>query len=833
MKKDRNQSQEEMRARMQEKLSKKRKDSQPNAKRKSTSETDVKGVLSTTFSVFHGLFIIFGIVLLFFAVFGVSAGVGYFARLVEKTPVPNKAAMLADINDIHGVSTMRYSNGQPISDISSDLVRVNVASSAISQNVKNALIATEDDTFETNGGVVPKAVVRGILGSVGGGTSSGGSTLTQQLIKQQILGDSVTFQRKASEIVYARALTTYLTKDQILTDYLNVSPFGRNNKGQNIAGVEEAAEGIFGKTAKDLTVPEAAFIAGLPQSPIVYSPYNADGSLKSKANMSYGLSRQKDVLFNLYRNGYISKADYDKYKVYDISKEFLQSAPVGSQAHGYLYNVVYSEAKTEVYNYLIKRDKVSATDLGNDSTKQHYQDLADQALQNNGYTITTTINQGVYDAMQSAVTNYNGYLQDGTGVVQPGNVLMDNKTGAVLGFVGGLGYSQSNQLNHAFQAERSTGSSIKPLIAYGPAIDMGLMGTASILSNYPAKYSSGQSIEHVGSLGTGMMDFSEALDVSYNIPAYWTYQTILKDGKSVEPYMTKMGYQISDYSVESLPLGGGVDPTVVQHTNGYQTLANGGQYMPYYMVQSIKDDHGNVIYQHQNPTPVPVYSEATSTIMEYMLQGAIKSQKSSQFYGDLQAINPALANNVAWSGKTGTTDNYTDVWLMLSTPTVSLGGWAGHDNNGPMTSNASFVNNANYMAHLVNAINAADPTIFGPGQKFPDPAKDPNVIKSTVLQSTGEKPSNADNLISGGIYKNVSLGGPTTTSYWAVKSGAPFTTYNFAIGGSASDIADAWTKILPGFKAASPTSNSSSNNKSNQTSQGNKAKSNGTASPSS
>lgn len=347
-------------------------------------------------------------------VFGAATGVGYFARLVEQTKTPNKTEMLAKINDIHGVSVINYSNGQAILDISSDLVRVTVKSDEISPNVKNALIATEDDSFKTNKGVVPKAVVRGILGSVGGGTSSGGSTLTQQLIKQQVLGDSVTFQRKASEIVYALKLNSYLSKDQILTDYLNVSPFGRNNKGQNIAGIQEASLGIFGKSAKDLTIPEAAFIAGLPQSPIVYSPYAADGSLKSKENMSYGLERQKEVLFYLYRGGYISEADYKKYKAYDISTEFLQPGVAQSQEHGYLYNVVYNEAITDIYNYLIKRDKVSATDLGNDSTKQRYRELAEQSLQNGGYTVTTTINQQVYDAMQNAVTNYSGLMQDGT-----------------------------------------------------------------------------------------------------------------------------------------------------------------------------------------------------------------------------------------------------------------------------------------------------------------------------------------------------------------------------------------------------------------------------------
>ena len=797
MKKSSIDSQEEARARLKEKMENKRR-KQSKSLSKNPKDNDEKSGWSITFKVVRGLIVIFGIIFALVGVFGAATGVGYFARLVEQTKTPDKTEMLAKINDIHGVSVINYSNGQAISDISSDLVRVTVKSDEISPNVKNALIATEDDSFKTNKGVVPKAVVRGILGSVGGGTSSGGSTLTQQLIKQQVLGDSVTFQRKASEIVYALKLNSYLSKDQILTDYLNVSPFGRNNKGQNIAGIQEASLGIFGKSAKDLTIPEAAFIAGLPQSPIVYSPYAADGSLKSKENMSYGLERQKEVLFYLYRGGYISEADYKKYKAYDISTEFLQPGVAQSQEHGYLYNVVYNEAITDIYNYLIKRDKVSATDLGNDSTKQRYRELAEQSLQNGGYTVTTTINQQVYDAMQNAVTNYSGLMQDGTGLIQTGNVLMDNKTGAVYGFIGGLDFSQS-QVNHAFDTKRSPGSSIKPILAYGPAIDMGLMGSASVLSNYPAKYSSGQDIEHVGNMGTEMMPFSEALNVSYNIPAYWTYQTILNKGKSVEPYMTKMGYDVADYSVESLPLGGGIDPTVVQHTNGYQTLANGGKYEPWYIVDSIKDDTGNVIYQHQTTGGTQVYSEATSTIMEYMLQDAIKSQKTSKFYGELQSLNSSLATNVQWAGKTGTTDNYTDVWMMLSTPSVTLGSWAGHDDNSAMSQNSGFINNAKFTANLVNAINAADPNIFGPGQKFTNPNSDPNVTKSKVLVSTGEKPGKVNVKLSNGKTQEVNLGGDTTTSFWATKSGAPTTTYDFSIGGSASDIAAGWKKILPNY----------------------------------
>lgn len=808
MKKDQEQSKERARARLQVKVEAKRaKDAQAgnessskksvkSKKSETNPDEDNKTILQTIFSVVRGLVVVFGVIFLLAGVFGVSAGVGYFARLVEKTEVPSKEKLIEQIRNIHGVSAMKYSNGEKISDISTDLVRINVPSEQISQNVKDALIATEDETFKTNNGVVPKAVIRGILGAAGGGMSSGGSTITQQLIKQQSLGDTVTFQRKASEIVYALQLNQYLSKDEILTDYLNVSPFGRNNRGKNIAGVEAAAQGIFGKSAKDLTVPEAAFIAGLPQSPIVYSPYNADGSLKSEEMLSYGVARQQNVLFNMHRAGYLNEADYEKYRAVDISKEFLPSQPQDSVAHGYLYNVVYNEAVNHVYDYLILRDKVSDTEQGNDSTKQKYREMAAEALQTGGYTITTTINRSIYEAMQNAVAQYGGILQDGTGEVQTGNVLMDNKTGAVLGFIGGLDYA-TNQNNHAFDTERSPGSSIKPILAYAPAIDLGLIGSASMLSNYPASFSDGTPILHVGETGTGMVSLNEALGVSWNIPAHWTYQAILDSGNSVEPYMTKMGYSIADYGVESLPLGGGIDPTVVQHTNGYQTLANGGVYEPHYVVQSIKDDSGKDIYEHKS-SGTRVYSQATSAITENLLRNVLTydpSRRTTNFLQDLQAINPALASNVDWTGKTGTSNDYVDGWLMLSTPTVSLGGWIGHDDNSSMASKTAAVNNGTYMANLVNAIAAADPNVFGPGQKFPDPSKEPSVIKSTVLKSTGQKPGT----VTGGNLKNVKVSGETTTSYWA-KNGAPITQFKFGIGGTEANYNDAWNRILGNSK---------------------------------
>ena len=204
-----------------------------------------------------------------------------------------------------------------------------------------------------------------------------------------------------------------------------------------------------------------------------------------------------------------------------------------------------------MYDYLIKRDHVSSQDLKNDKTKAAYKEKALREIRLGGYTIATTINKMVYNAMQMAVAQHGASLDDGTGNVEVGNVLMDNSTGAILGFVGGRDY-KSNQNNHAFDTARSPGSSIKPLLAYGPAIDQGLMGSSSMLSNYPTTFSSGQKIMHAGDEGTAMVNLQEALDVSWNIPAYWTYQMLLQKGVDVPDYMEKMGYNNNQMIVKKI-----------------------------------------------------------------------------------------------------------------------------------------------------------------------------------------------------------------------------------------------------------------------------------------
>lgn len=758
--------------------------------------SDVGGIVLRTLKLLTDFM---AVMVVLVGLFGAGIGFGYIASLFDNVQVPSTEELVAKVTDISSISKVVYKDASLISEVSSDLLRTPVTSDAISDNVKHAVIATEDATFETHNGVVPKAVLRAALGSAGIGSSSGGSTLTQQLIKQQIVGDAPTFSRKANEIISALALERAMSKEEILTTYLNVSPFGRNNQGKNIAGVEEAAQGIFGKSAKDLTIPQAAFIAGLPQSPIVYSPYSSDGSFKSDENMSYGINRQKDVLYNMYRSGYLSKEEYDTYLAYDIKSDFIAPNPVMADTKDYLYYAVMQEAETVMYNYLIKRDKVSASDLKNDATVTAYKELAQQELSQGGYTITSTVDKNIYATMQSAVANYGYMLDSGGAQVETGSVLLENSTGAVLGFIGGRNYA-TNQNNHAFNTERSPGSTVKPFLAYGVAIDQGLMGSASILSNYPTTFSDGTKIMHGNSEGTGMMTLQNALNASANIPAFWTYKMLQQKGVDVKSYMDKMNYPISLYDIESLPLGGGIETTVVQNTNAYQTLANGGVYNKQYIVEKIAASDGTVIYQHE-ANPVQVYSKATASIMNMLLRGVLSSGTTTTFPSRLASIDPSAAS-ADLVGKTGTSNDTADVWLMLSSPKVTLGTWAGHDDNTAMDWLTGYNNNAAYNAYLVSALHQSSPNLFE--GKF---ELDSSVIASSVLASTGQKTGTVS--YNGGTY---TLGGSLTTSYWA-KNGAPAASYDFMIGGTSSDKATAWNTLF-GSNTQKKTTSSSSTSKS-------------------
>ncbi|HFI0787167.1 TPA: penicillin-binding protein PBP1B [Streptococcus suis] len=741
------------------------------------------------------------VLIFLFGTLGAGIGVGFVVSLFDKVEVPKTEELLQEVSNISSVSKLVYSDGTLISEVNSDLLRVPVGTDDISEYLKQAVIATEDVTFESHNGIVPKAVLRAALGSVGLGSSTGGSTLTQQLIKQQLVGDAPTFTRKANEIVAALALERNMSKEEILTTYLNVAPFGRNNQGKNIAGVEEAAQGIFGKSAKDLTVPQAAFIAGLPQSPIVYSPYASDGTRKSDEDMVYGIERYQDVLFNMYRAGFLVKEDYGTYKDYDITQDFKAPAPVTKDTKDYLYYEVIEEAEQVMFDYLVKRDNVSENDLKNDDIRTEYEEKASIELSQGGYTVKSTVNKTIYDTMQSVVANYGNVLDNGNTYVETGSVLIDNSTGAILGFIGGRNFA-TNQNNHAFDTKRSPASTIKPLLAYGIAIDQGLIGSASILSDYPTNFSSGQPIMYGTSTGTGMMNLQTAIDRSVNIPAFWTYKMIQNAGVNAKEYMEKMNYHIPMYDIESVPLGGGVEISVLTNTNAYQTLANGGVYNKHYIVENITAYDGTVVYQHE-AAPVQVYSKATASIMNQLLRQVVNSGYTTTFKSRLNSLNPQAATS-DFVGKTGTSNEVNDVWLMLSTPKVTLGTWAGNDDNSEMYVWTGYHNNSQYVAYMVDALYNVDSSMFA--GKF---ELDKSVISSSVVASTGQRPGTTQ--VNG---RQFTVSGALTTSYWA-KNGAPVTSYKFMVGGTESDYSKAWTTVFGSTNGTTTNSSRSTTSSSN------------------
>lgn len=769
--------------------------------------------------IFHSVFI-FGIVMVLFAgALGLGIGVGYFASLVEHTDVLSKEDYDKAFGNVAETSHLTYADGTKIATISSDLIRTTVSSDQISVLLKKALISTEDENFYEHHGFVPKAVVRALLSEATGIGSSGGSTITQQLIKQQVLTDETTFSRKANEILLASQAEKFYTKDELVTTYLNISPFGRNNKGENIAGVQEAAKGIFGVNATDVNLAQAAYIAGLPQSPIVYSPYTGTGELKE--DYSDGLERKDTVLFNMYREKVITKEEYEEAKAYDLSQDFLQQETAEDDDRSFLYYAVLDEATEVLAKQVAKENGLNEAQLADETTYQSYLTKARRQLESEGYTVTSTIDKGLYNAMQYAASSYGSYLDDGSGTpIETGGVMMENSTGKILAFIGSRDYS-TNQNNHALDTQRQPGSTIKPILVYGPAIDQGMIGSESMVSDFATKYKSkDQWIENAdGKSGSGTFQtVRKALQVSSNVTAYNVYQELLTEKGSssfvYDNYLAKMNFpDWADWTYESAPLGTPL-VTTLDMANGFQTLANGGVYQEGYMIESIKDSKGNVIYQHE-ADPVQVYSPAAASIMNDLMKSVIDAGVTTSFKSYAASLNADLGQ-ISWAGKTGTSEHNQDSWLIVSTPTVTISNWSGKDDNKPMYSNTG-ERSGLFLANVVNQLYQSNSGIFGLGQEF---HMSPDVKAVQVSSSTGLQRSSFN--YEGSTYSDP---GKEITSLWVTED-VPKTKYMFGIGGSTANYDSFWRRS---YSSGSSSSSSRSSGSSSSTQGGNQNSNQGNA----
>ncbi|WP_221566413.1 transglycosylase domain-containing protein [Alkalihalobacillus sp. TS-13] len=635
-----------------------------------------------TGKVVWNLFLVLLVITIAGGFFATGVGAGYFASLVKDEEIRTYDNMKDEIYNYTETSKIYFSDGTLLGNLRSDIVRQEVPLKEVSPYLVDAVIATEDEYFKEHEGIVPKAIARAIFQEVtGAAVQTGGSTLTQQLVKNQMLTSEVSFDRKAKEMLLALRLERYFEKDEILEAYLNIVPFGRNASGHNIAGIQAAAQGIFGVDAKELNLAQSAYIAGMPQSPFGYTPFTNNG--KVKENLDPGLNRMKTVLSRMLSGGHITKKQYDKALTQDVTKEFTKSSPSPFENYPHLTMEIEKRATDVMKVELAKQDGKKYSEL-TPTEKASYKKAADLELRKNGYKIDITIDKKIYDAWQKAKNK----VPYGPDITNPdtgekemedvGAMLIKNDTGEILSFVGGRDYEQEN-LNHATQSYRPNGSTMKPILVYAPAMEMGLIQPGSIIPDTKFTYantggSGAWSPNNYDGRYHGLVTARKALQYSYNIPAARTY--VKMDRLKATEYLYKMGFTTlseEERYYPSLSLGGmttGV--TVEEATNAYTTFSNQGKFVDAYMIKSIKSKDGEVVYEHKSKK-TDVFSPQTSYLTLDMMRDVVRGGTARGLPGMLK--HPG----VDWAGKTGTTQDFHDAWFIATNPTLTMGLRLGYD----------------------------------------------------------------------------------------------------------------------------------------------------------
>ncbi|TCP32045.1 penicillin-binding protein [Scopulibacillus darangshiensis] len=720
---------------------------------------------------------------------GIAAG--YFASLVKDQPVLNYETLKKDIYHYSETSELFFSGNVPLGKLRSDLTRTNISLDKVSPTLIHALLSTEDELFYEHEGVVPKAVFRAAFQELTHQPIvTGGSTLTQQLVKNQILTNEVSFERKAKEILLSLRVENFFSKNNILEAYLNVVPFGRNASGQNIAGISAAAHGVFGVAPKDLNLPQAAFLAGMPKNPFSYTPFENHGGVKK--DISSGVARAHFVLKRMLVAGYINKGQYEKALAYDYKKHFAKPKQSPMEEYPYLTNEVENRSKIILakldakqqglngeqvykdYRTYKKMDYLAKTDRHHRSIKEitkargfNYSKLKDQydlfnellknadnQLRVKGYKIYTTVNKKIYDAMQKAENNYSNYEPDKIEIVtdpktgkkkkvhhpmELGAVLIKNDTGEIISFVGGRDFKLS-QVNHATQTKRQNGSTMKPLLVYAPALEKGVIQPGEIVADLPYKRyinSSGDFYEphNYGGRYHGFETARRALAESHNVPAVRLYTKLHPASGKPAQNLKKMGFTSlfnSDMHNLSTALGGltrGV--TVEENTNAYTTFANDGNFIDAFMINKIVDKNGNVIYQHK-VKPVHVYSPQTAYLMLDMMRDVIHG-------GTARSLSSYLKFSTDWAGKTGTSQDWRDSWFVATNPNVTMGIWTGYDKKYTLNHDLYSRHTQQLWARFANAAYDIKPNLMDPAERFHMPA---GIVQRTFCGISGQNVTN-------------------------------------------------------------------------------------------
>lgn len=621
------------------------------------------------------------------------------------------------------VASMVYSvdkNGdaEEYEQIHSSTNRLWVTINKIPVYAQHAAVAIEDERFYIHQGMDIKRTVGAVVGFVTGMSDYGGSTITQQLIKNVTGEWEDTPTRKMKEILRALVLETQMDKDEILEYYLNVVYFGNGSYG-----LQMAAHTYFDKDASELSLAEAAAIIGITQSPKRLDPY---------VNREQNKEKQETVLYKMLELGYISQEEHDE----AVSEKL--NFTEGSEEDNDFINSYFTETLIdELSEDLAKNEKISI-------------EQAKQRVYTGGLKIYSTVQTNVQAAMEKVFedTTNKTFFPRLSGEVQPeaAMAVLNPETGGIVGIVGGKGKKEANLiLNRAVKSYRQPGSSIKPIAAYGPAVELNLLTPSSIIVDEPFEYNDWKPKNWYKGF-KGEVTMRQAVVQSMNIPAIKTVQSVGVE-TSFDFAKNKLGLKslddVNDKNLSPLSLGGltkGV--SVLDLTAAYGAFANKGIYTEPYTYTKVVDRYGNTVIEKEVVSH-RVFSEETATIMTSVLKSTAE--------GSL-GISAKLSDGMPSAGKTGTTNDDKDRWYIGYTPYYLGGVWYGYDTPKTVPYAATRIVAHKIWQAVMNDIHS-DLSV----KKLDEGG---NVVYVNVCEKTGKLPNSSCETI-----KEIFKKGHTPTSY--------------------------------------------------------------------
>ena len=611
---------------------------------------------------------IFGLALLVFMAAGIGAVFGVANAYLGTTPDLD-LEVLAD----NALTSYIYdANGDLITTYSGTENREYASLEEIPLQLQQAVIAVEDVRFYHHNGIDLKRILSSFVGNMSSrnGSVSGGSTITQQLIKNQLLSSERSYKRKIQEASLAIQLEKEYSKDQILEAYLNTIPLGGT-----IYGVKVAAKDYFGKELDELTLRECACIAGITQYPWLYSPRRAYYVYKDPSKLN---DRIETVLRRMYTAGYISldemnEALNDEFTVLEKSS----TSEIYDMPHFVEYGI------HDVVTHLLK-----ARDL--EDTTQNRSAIQNE-LRTKGYSIYLTVDPDVQHKLQDTISNYTGYYSfrgsdsvvkqttsSGTTIEirqpQAAAVVIDQKTGQIKGMVGSRDVPTARLLqNRAYQSRMPVGSSIKPIAVYGPAFEKGL-GLGSIIPNIKARIPGWGTDEGypTTSHGTsyGPTSIRKGITSSLNIVAARTLMDYVGVDTSYD-YLMALGISPDAINKDGIGLALGTSGiSTLEMAGAYSCIANGGEYREPLSFTKVVDANGNVILDAEEVQEVrQVFKPSTAFMLVEALKNAVQSGTGTN----------ARISGFTVAGKTGTNHSNRGIAFSGMTGYYTSSLWIGHD----------------------------------------------------------------------------------------------------------------------------------------------------------